>query len=509
MTEFTAPVADYVKNVFARCAGGDSQPSLLADGLDLKTGELMRWEDHTVTNLACQQNFLRTLDALGALTGDETYRQQADAWIGCALEKLRDPASGLLFWGGHTNYDLLADRPLLGNHEMKCVYPYYAYLYRVDAGVTSKFIKAFWHAHIWDWSTLLFNRHGEYKTWDEKWQADFEGGPLPIVENTALSFVNTGSDLIVSGAMLHALSGDETPLRWACNLLSRYDQIRHPETGLAGYQFNHREPCRVRASFKPPLDVRQDINEVTVVTNGVITTRYGRAAIAFLNALEALGEEKGRPFGDLVVADLEALATHCYDESDGCFHPALNDGMRLYPEQTMEGVGYCPPFKLRKVPADGQMFLSYARAYHLTGVETLREMAFRLAAGMGWGDLGTVLDFEKGASSPNPDARVNSGQNDACALMGLLELHAATGKPAMLESAVSLGRHLLSRYQVDGMIVSGGTNGPTNIDTALPLALLHLEAARGGGRRGLPAFYANNTFFDPKVVISRRKRGET
>jgi len=119
---------------------------------------------------------------------------------------------------------------------MKCVYPYYAYLYRVDAGVTSEFIKACWHAHIWDWSTLLFNRHGEYNAWDEKWHADFEGGALPIVENTALSFVNTGSDLILSGAMLHALSGDETPLRWACHLLSRYDQIRHPETGLAGYQ---------------------------------------------------------------------------------------------------------------------------------------------------------------------------------------------------------------------------------------------------------------------------------
>ena len=34
--------------------------------------------------------------------------------------------------------------------------------------------------------------------------------------------------------MLHALSGDETPLRWANHLLSRYDQIRHPEAGLAG-----------------------------------------------------------------------------------------------------------------------------------------------------------------------------------------------------------------------------------------------------------------------------------
>ena len=501
--EFITPVVDHVKHVFDRCTWSEGQTPLLADGLDLKTGAPLRWEGCMLTNLACQQNFLRALDALGTLTGDARYHQQADTWIGCALEKLHDPASDLFYWGGHTSYDLLKDEPVTGNHEMKCVYPHYAYLYRVDADVTSRFVKAFWHAHIWDWSTLLFNRHGDYKAWEEKWQAGFEGGPLPIVENTALSFVNTGSDLILSGAMLHALSGDETPLHWACNLLSRYDQVRHPETGLAGYQFNHRDPCRVRASFKPPFDGREDLNEVTVVTNGVIKTRYGRAAVTLLNALEALGPEKGQPFRDLVVADLEALAEYTYDADDGCFYPMLNDGTRLLPEYSMDGVGYCQPTKLQKVPADGLMFLSYARAYHLTEVARFQEMAVQLAEAMGWGSLEAPLDFEGGGSPPGEDAWVNSGQNDACALFGLLELHAATGNEVLLQSAASLGRHLLSCYQVNGLIVSGSRDGSTNIDTALPLALLHLEAAKQGQRGALPAFYPNNTYFDPKIVIRR------
>ena len=325
-TGFVEAVASHIKQVEKLCVWPENGIPLLADQLDLQTNEPVRWEGHWLSNLACQQNFLRALDGMGTLTGDADYHRQANEWIGNAFEKLQDPASGLLHWGGHTSYDLQTVKPVLGNHELKSVFLHYSYLYQVDPEATRRFVEAFWHAHIWDWSTLLFNRHGDYVAWEYKWDAEFNGGDLPIVDNSALSFVNTGSDLILSGAILHAESGDETPLRWAQSLLSRYDQIRHPDTGLAGYQFNHREPCRVRLSFKPPLHTRADLNEVNILTNGVIATRYGRAAVAWLNASEALGEEKGKPFRELVVADLEALAEHAYDESESCFFPVLNDG---------------------------------------------------------------------------------------------------------------------------------------------------------------------------------------
>jgi len=120
---------------------------------------------------------------------------------------------------------------------------------------------------------------------------------------------------------------------------------------------------------------------------------------------------------------------------------------------------------------------------------------------MGWGDLNKPLDFEKGTSPTTEDAWVNDGQNDACALFGLLELHSATGEDVLLKSAESLGRRLLRQYQVGDLIVSGAKEGTSNIDTALPLALLHLEAEKLGSRKGLPAFYPNNTYFDPKIVI--------
>ena len=498
--DFVQVVERHVGKVVELCTHGESP--LLADEVDLEAMKPVVWEGNMLSNLACQQNFLRTLDGLGVLS-QEKYHQQADEWIGCALDKIHDVDSDLFYWGGHTSYDLLADGPVLGNHEMKCVYPHYDYLFKVDPERMGRFIKANWHAHIWDWPTLLFNRHGIYEPWEEKWAAEFEGGPLPIVENTALSFVNTGSDLILCGAKLHALSGDETPLRWAKHLLSRYDEIRHPQTGLAGYQFNHRDPCRVRESFKSPYHERADVNEVTVVTNGVIQVRYGRAGVTWLNIADTLGEETGKVFRDVVTADLMALADHCYDVNDHCFHTAINDGTRLSPKDSNEGVGYCPPKKLSKVPANGLMFLAYARAYHVTGIDRFREMAFLLAKGMGWGDLSSPVDFNSGGSPESQEHWVNKEQNDACALFGLLELHSALNDDVLLQSACSLGERLLGQYEMNGLIVSGGKSGVSNIDTALPLALLHLEGARKGDRSGLPAFCPNNTYFDPKIVIRR------
>jgi hypothetical protein len=504
MSDHIKHVKTFVDLVFSRCRPSDAPTGLLADGIDLDTGKPLTWDGQTTTNLACQQNFLRTLDALSAITGDEAYRSRADEWIGETIPKIQDPVSSLFYWGGHTSYDLIADKPILGNHEMKCVYPYYAALYRAAPDEVGRFIEANWHAHIWDWETLLFNRHGEYVEWDRKWDAEFKGGPVPIVENTALSFVNTGSDLILCGAMLHKLSGNETPLRWANHLLSRYEQIRHPEAGLAGYQFNHRDPCRVHASFKEPFSERTDISEVTVVTNNVIKVRYARAAVTFMNAYEELGEEAGKPLIDLVTRDLTALATHCYNREDHAFYPAINDGTRLYPENTND-IGYCPPSKLTKVPADGLLLLSYAKAYRLTGADLFREVTESLAEGMGWANLEVPDSYDGNITAPDPHGWVNFGQNDVCALFGLLELHKATGESRILDSARTLGRLLLDRYSVDGWFASHGKTGDANIDTPLPLALLHLEAATAGVSKPLPAFYANNTYFDPKIVIRKRR----
>ena len=504
-------VTTFAANVSERCRDKYSgkQTPFLTDGINLQTGEPIKWDGHILSNVACQQNFLRTLDGLTTLTGEPKYRRQASEWIRYSLDSLQDSASGMLYWGGHTSYDLIENKPLIGNHELKCVYPYYEFLYGVDADVTRLFIEGLWNRHVKDWSNLLFNRHGEYTDWarENPWGHEYTGSPLPILDNAMLSFINTGSDLIYAGAILSKLSSNELPLQWAKRLLGRYDEIRNETTGLGGYQFNHRVPCRVRMSFKEPMSEREDVNETTVITNGVIQTRYGRAALTWMNLFEILGPEDGKEFLDIVSKDLTALVEHSYDADDHSFSAVLADGTKLSPENTVEGIGYCGPVKLEKVRANGLMFLSYAKAYRLTKDEAFMQMVRNLASGMGWGEH---LDEQATVARMIPataEGRALPNQHAICALFGLLELYAATDQRSYLTLATALGTRLVETYFIDGFFTTGAEdrNGYTHIDSALPLALIHLVAATDAPECNPPTFYPNSTDFDPKVIIARRK----
>ena len=76
------------------------------------------------------------------------------------------------------------------------------------------------------------------------------------------------------------------------------------------------------------------------------------------------------------------------------FVPVLADGMKLSPSDCMEGVGYCSPQKLNKVSANGLMFLTYAKAYRVTGDGFLWRIARSLAQGLGWQEIFDATDEE-------------------------------------------------------------------------------------------------------------------
>lgn len=517
ISRFINAVIEYADNVLERCYDmyGAKQTPLLIDGISIDTGKPTMWEKYVLSNLACQQNFLRTLNGLTALTEIPGYQDIAYEWISYAMNELQDSESGMLYWGGHTSYDLIENKPLLGNHELKCVYPYYSYLYEVAPEATTFLIEGIWNKHIKDWSNLLFNRHGEYAAWDRAtaWKHDYSGSPLPIVENSMLSFINTGSDLIYSATLLTKLSGKNEPLEWAERLVHRYEEIRHEVTGLGGYQFNHRDPCRVRISFKKPLSERQDVNETTVITSGVIQTRYGRAALTFMNLFEELDASDGQMFLDFVCSDLKALGKYAYDFSDHSFSSILNDGMKLSPSDSMEGVGYCGPRKLEKVSANGVMFYAYTRAYCLSGDTYLWQIARSLAQGIGLQEIFEATSdqsaqLQSDLSDISAPLSQTSIQNHACTLLALIELYKTTKQQGYLSLAVDLGNKLIQEYFVNGFFTTGAetSTGYTSIDNHLPVALLHLAVAAQGVDIDIPTFYPNSTSFDPKVIIARRKR---
>jgi len=161
------------------------------------------------------------------------------------------------------------------------------------------------------------------------------------------------------------------------------------------------------------------------------------------------------------------------------------------------------------VAACGLMFLAYSRAYRLSGEPRFLQVAQGMAEGMGWGDLESAFSEEGGISPSAPEGWSNPNQDDVCALFGLLDLYRSTEREGYLATAVRLGERLMRGSLVDGFFTTGaeGRDGFSRIDSALPLGLLHLAAAIEGREVELPAFYPNLSYFDPKVVVARRKRG--
>jgi hypothetical protein len=233
-----------------------------------------------------------------------------------------------------------------------------------------------------------------------------------------------------------------------------------------------------------------------------------------MNLHEELGHADGQAFLNIVSKDLTAIGNHAYDFSDHTFCPILADGMKISPSDCMEGVGYCSPRGLEKVPANGLMFLVYAKAYRITRDSFFWKMARSLAQGLGWNEIFDATDEKSpDLQSGLPEnyriqlpgtGRARLGQNHACALLGLLELYRATDQEEYLSLAMDLGKQMVQLYSSDGFFTIGA--GVTSIDNSLPLALLHLAAVGTGSDADVPVFYPNTTNFDPKVVISRRKR---
>ena len=175
---------------------GKEKTPLFVDGLHAKTLEPVRWkkdgETWVLCNFASQQNLMRTLDGLTALTGDAKYRTAAEDATRDALHRIQAP-SGLLYWGGHLAWDLDQDKPVgqgTDTHEMKGHHPYYRLMYRVAPKETVHLMEAVWAGHILDWSRLDYNRHASVRRtgrpkWDHEFDADIEV-PFPVCRRKSL-----------------------------------------------------------------------------------------------------------------------------------------------------------------------------------------------------------------------------------------------------------------------------------------------------------------------------------
>jgi len=490
--------ADTILN-HGRDVYGKEKTPLFVDGLNAETLAPVKWECRgqtwVLSNFASQQPFVRLLDGLTGITGEEKYRRAAEEATRYALAHLQSP-SGLLYWGGHTAWDLEGDRVVSqypnGNvHEFKNHLPYYRLMWKVDSVSARRLMEMVWGGHIISWELLDYNRHANAEKkiqpqWDSEFDEDIE---VPFATNgNNLSFCNVTPSLMHSGVMLSVLDRNEDVLLWTRRLIYRWQQGRDPKTGLCGGQLSYRKNDRAQTALG---HVHPTINEAKIVGCYHQSSRYHLLPLAQMQAGETLmaasGKyaEVGREFIRWASEDLKVYGRYCYDVEKGVFIAVMTDGTPIKWQSTNKG--YYIPESFAPLKGDGFVIWGYAMAYRLTGEEAHWQMLRRLFVRSGLGELGPADGSERAL-------RFDTDNSDWRIIYALLELYSATKDKAMLRLACSVADNLLKMQSKSGLFPRAGREYARTGDD-IPLAILHLGGAIEGKRMLLPAAILDRRFF--------------
>ncbi len=489
-SKYLDAVRKFADNVlkYGRDTYGPKHTPLFVDGLHAESLEPVIWkkdgQSWVLCNFASQQPLMRILDGLTTLTGDSKYRQAAVDATGYVLRHLQSK-NGLLYWGGHLAWDLEKEHPVgqyAGTHETKGHQPYYRFMWDVDPESTRKLMGAIWATHILDWSRLDYNRHANTEKdavpkWDHEFAAAIEV-PFPT-KGGNLSFANVTPPLMHSGTMLAVLDKNKDALTWTRRLAYRWQQGKHPKTGLCGGQLSYRTHDRAQDALG---HVHPSINEAKIVASYHQTSRYHHIPLAQMQAAEALLEaggryaEVGREFIAWALEDLKIYADRSYDPDTGHFIALMTDGTPLKWQEAK--TGYYVPKSFAPRNPDGYLLWSYAMAYRLSQDKMHWKMVRQLGLSMGIGDVG----------SPSGEGRALDLDTDSAdwrLIYALLELHRATGNRSTLQVACRVADNLLKLQKETGLFPRPGREFARTGDE-IPLALLHLAAALEGRSEEMP-----------------------
>ncbi len=506
--EHVARHADTVLET-ARDRFTDTPTPLLADAIDLR--EMMPatlahgGQHYVISNLANQQNFLRVLVGLSALTGTPGYRDAAEAVVAWHFDHMTSDC-GLLHWGGHRAYDLKSREYVTRDiHELKHNFPFYELMWDVNPEATAAFIRAFWNAHILDWEILDMNRHGSYnRPLGALWDSAFTGAP-PFFEGRGLTFINTGDDLVYAALMLYRLGGEAGALTWGMRLAQQYVNARHPDTGLGVYQYS-----QALRRADPPED--ENAPDFTYSTYGDRTQRqfgpeFGAVAlegnylpndrsIYSLNAwmqLQMAGMlgDAGAAMGAYTLEGMRAYAKHAYNFEDNTLTPMFTDGTSL-DGYVIRRKGYhgAAGTVIEAGQARTALLLSYSLAYAVSGDPIFWTVVRGIARGHGLGDFGALPEEPKA-----PDFETTNA--DPLVVFALLALDKAADAPAYRELASVVARNIMDRRFHKGMFAGGADAARAPIDAIEPLALLTLAAHIQGRPDAVPTYRGGRAYFSP------------
>jgi pectate lyase len=506
-----------------------SNTPLLADGINIQTNEPLEYlidgsngaqpGKYVSHNLASQQNLFRTLVALSNLTGDPKYKEAAEKSIRYHFDYLRDQ-SGLLHWGSKEFIDLRTLKPVgyepdqkLHSHELKAVFPYYQLMWDVDKEKTAGFIRAFWNSQIIDWNRLEFDGSGVYnKKRGQLWSSEYQQ-PDPFFESDALSFIDTGSDLVYAAGTLCSLTGNDSSLIWAKRLAEQYVRARHPKTDLGACHFSklirHKQPPEGPLTDKFASPMYGDRAENQFGMEFPVIAREGWAlfdgkdvyttpALMQLELGERLGD-KGSEFTDWTLNGLYAYAKYAYKTRGNTFIPMWADGTDLT-GYTFKRTGYYGTEGniLKPLKADEIFLFTFERAVRFSmGTKCWRYFLDRdtsiirsIWRGLGLGDPGTqhIRDWNFDTDNSSPYL-----------IFALLERYKRTRDKATLRLAEIIADNLLARSFHNGFFVSDEKSNLAEFDAIEPLALLALEAVLRGEPDKVPVFSGGMNHFSLKT----------
>jgi pectate lyase len=505
---------------------GEECTPLFVDGLHVTSLEPARWlgmdnQSWIVSNFASQQSLMRFLDGMTVLTGEEKYRKAAEEAAGYMLKNARSP-NGLLYWGGHAAWDLGNNRPVGFTHEMKNQQPYYELMWRVNPDATHHLLKTIWGGHIVDWELLDFNRHAAFNRdagpiWSSVYNDVIE---IPFETNGSnLSFANASLSLIHAGATLAGLYENADALNWTERLVYRWQQAKHPDTGLSGGQTSYRgKKDRAWIAFG---HVHPHINEATMIATYHRTSRYHTMPLVQmqngLNLLKYDGpfSDTGNRFIDWALDDLRIYGELAYDPEKKVFESLLTDGSKLK-WQDVRGGGsdyYLINTELGPISPNGEIFWSYAMAYRLSKDPFHWNMAREMALAMNLGDIGNIEGKRisvgsDGLLNRTVEAHLNNSDDWRTMIYNIyafLDLYEATEKKVFLRAASNIGIALVDKQAENGLFPRTEREYARTSDE-VSLAIMHLVGALYEKRDLLPKPMKDATFFHMEFFGELDKR---
>jgi pectate lyase len=520
-TESTAPsdpnrylnaVRTFADNVlmYGRDTYGPQHTPLFVDGLNIHTHEPVKWispegnvlkirqpvdmKEWILSNFACQQTLLRTLDGLSEITGAPKYRDAAKGAIKYAFENLRFN-NGLFYWGHVAAYDALEDKVWGNTHSFKMHYPHYELMWEVNPDETKRFIEAYWSAHVIDWSNLDFNRIGDVSdVLPKPWDHEYKGGPTFFKSKTgAGGFFHTGTSLAHAGTMLSRLSGQEQPFVWSQRLMKRFIDTRHPKTGISAYQYNR--PLRKITGDDIEEHFADPHTGIFPFYPWDLKLYHGQNVqplqwISLLLVGDIL-DDRSKEFTQWAIEEFTAWAKASYRKSDNVFIPILTDGTNLDGYMFKEDceLGFKGTV-LKPLFADLRYFWAYSVGYRMTSDEFMWEMARDITIGNNLGDIGQVRGYKS-------ELKMETACSDVYGLLGFLELYSKTHDSAFLSMAKLIADNIVDTKFHSGFFVKSKKHIYANFDCLEPLALLHLAALIESKPPSIPQLWPCSPLFVP------------